>query len=298
MRSRVNTPARPVTIAASFPSVTSAPNLITLKSPEQKTTTRSVAPRPRMPEPPSELPGELVNVIHVPSPTPATPPYMNVPTRDVPEYVDMTEYDELPEETPRPQYVNVPLDPGGRREYFGFVVIFIYFQSTHIHAEFFPRLVSLNLTNPFQSHCRSLDQPEGPPERLRRGDSTPAYPSPLTQPTPLTLPSLSTALHHVASALSPCPVASPPSPRPPRLSSRPPACLRRGLFLLPSPPRGPPPPPPVRTRPTPPLPVVVPLPPKCQLPQRTSKATGGSCPPRSRGEPHVLRRGQAVSDSG
>jgi len=133
--------ARPITITASsfFPTVTSAPNLASLNSPakvvnngsEQKTNTclrtpefkaatnsRGSAPRPRMPEPPSELPGELVNVIHVPSPAPppTTPPYMNLPKRDVPEYVDMTEYDEMPDEVQapkKPQYVNVPLDPTG-----------------------------------------------------------------------------------------------------------------------------------------------------------------------------------------
>ena len=70
-----------------------------------------------MPEPPSELPGELVNVIHVPSPAPppTTPPYINLPKREVPEYVDMTEYDEMPDEVQapkKPQYVNVPLDTG------------------------------------------------------------------------------------------------------------------------------------------------------------------------------------------
>jgi len=133
--------ARPITITASsfFPTVTSAPNLASLNSPakvvsngsEHKTNTslrtpeykatpnsRGSAPRPRMPEPPSELPGELVNVIHVPSPAPppTTPPYMNLPKRDVPEYVDMTEYDEMPDEVQapkKPQYVNVPLDPTG-----------------------------------------------------------------------------------------------------------------------------------------------------------------------------------------
>ena len=79
--------ARPITITASsfFPTVTSAPNLASLNSngPEHKTNTslrtpdykpntnsRGSAPRPRMPEPPSDLPGELVNVIHVPSPAP------------------------------------------------------------------------------------------------------------------------------------------------------------------------------------------------------------------------------------
>ena len=127
--------ARPITITASsfFPTVTSAPNLASLNSsgPEHKantslrtpdykpiTNSRGSAPRPRMPEPPSDLPGELVNVIHVPSPAPppTTPPYMNLPKRDVPEYVDMTEYDEMPDEVQapkKPQYVNVPLDPTG-----------------------------------------------------------------------------------------------------------------------------------------------------------------------------------------
>jgi len=121
---------RPITITASsfFPTVTSAPNLASLNSPtkkindqkrptEQKPTTSRAAPRPRMPEPPSELPGELVNVIHVPSPAPppTTPPYINLPKREVPEYVDMTEYDEMPDEVQapkKPQYVNVPLDTG------------------------------------------------------------------------------------------------------------------------------------------------------------------------------------------
>ena len=130
MRHRVSTPARPVTITASFPSVTSAPTLGMLKSPEQKAVRPPGVPRPRMPEPPSELPGEMVTVIHVPSPAalPATPPYMNVPTKDVPEYVDMTEYDEMPEEVPRPQYVNVPLDPtaspGRRKHGFLFLILF------------------------------------------------------------------------------------------------------------------------------------------------------------------------------
>ena len=121
---------RPITITASsfFPTVTSAPNLASLNSPtkkindqkrptEQKPTTSRAVPRPRMPEPPSELPGELVNVIHVPSPAPppTTPPYINLPKREVPEYVDMTEYDEMPDEVQapkKPHYVNVPLDTG------------------------------------------------------------------------------------------------------------------------------------------------------------------------------------------
>ena len=129
-----------ITASSFFPTVTSAPNLASLNSPakvvnnglehnktnpslrtqEYKGTpnSRGSAPRPRMPEPPSELPGELVNVIHVPSPAPppTTPPYMNLPKRDVPEYVDMTEYDEMPDEVQapkKPQYVNVPLDPTG-----------------------------------------------------------------------------------------------------------------------------------------------------------------------------------------
>ena len=71
----------------------------------------------------------LVTVIHVPSAAPpATPPYMNLPGRDVPEYVDMTEYDEMPEESPRPQYVNVPLDPSaspGRRRFLLFCFRFL-----------------------------------------------------------------------------------------------------------------------------------------------------------------------------
>ena len=88
-----------------------------------------------MPEPPSELPGEMVTVIHVPSPAalPTTPPYMNVPTKDVPEYVDMTEYDEMPEAVPRPQYVNVPLDPTaspGRRKHGSLFLILFPLQPT------------------------------------------------------------------------------------------------------------------------------------------------------------------------
>ena len=109
----------------------------------------------------------------------------------------------------------------------------------------------------------------------------------------------------------PCRGVSPPSPRqqqptaPPKQQS---ACIRRTLFLLPSsqqqqqraqlnnssPSLGPPPPghkssspPEVQT------PVEGRLQPKCQHQQPTSRVTGACCPQRSRGDPPVLRRGQA-----
>ena len=118
----------------------------------------------------------------------------------------------------------------------------------------------------------------------------------------------------------PCRGVSPPSPRqqpaaPPKQHSgnHPSACMRRTLFLLPSPQQqqrahqaaqlnnsirhsslslGPPPPghkssPEVQT------PGEGRAQPKCQHQQPTSRVTGACCPPRSRGDPPVLRRGQA-----
>ena len=133
MRHRTVTSVRPVTISTCFPTVTSAPNPGSTKTvvevSKPVSASRSMTTRPRMPDPPSELPGELVNVIHVTgaSPSVPTPPYINVPTKDMPEYVDMTEYDEMPSEDQqpaKPPYVNVPIDPTAspNRRKNGFIV--------------------------------------------------------------------------------------------------------------------------------------------------------------------------------
>ena len=128
----------------------------------------------------------------------------------------------------------------------------------------------------------------------------------------------STALLGGGSVRFLCRGVSPPSPRqataPPKLQSvnHPSACMRQTLFLLPSPQQqrarqaaqlnnsirhsslslGPPPlghksSPEVQT-PGEGLPQL-----KCQHQLPTSRVTGACCPPRSRGDPPVLKRGQA-----
>ena len=128
----------------------------------------------------------------------------------------------------------------------------------------------------------------------------------------------STALLAGASVRFPCRGVSPPSPRqqtaPPKPQSgnHPSACMRPTLFLLPSNQQqrahqaaqlsnsirhsslslGPPPPghkssPEVQT-PDEGRPQL-----KCQHQRPTSRVTGACCPPRSRGDPPVLKRGQA-----
>ena len=124
----------------------------------------------------------------------------------------------------------------------------------------------------------------------------------------------STALPGGGSVLFPCRGVSPPSPRqptaPPKLQpgNHPSACIRRTLFLLPRPQQqraqlnnsirhsnlslGPLPPghkssPEVQT-PDEGRPQL-----KCQHQLPTSRVTGACCPQRSRGDPPVLKRGQA-----
>jgi hypothetical protein len=99
---------RPVTVTASFPCVTSAPNLLApslLSQPSPPNETHiSRTPKPRMPDPPSEL---HVNRIHVSSPQAVSNSvYMNVPSH-LPEYVNVPMEEELDK---RHQYVNVPLE--------------------------------------------------------------------------------------------------------------------------------------------------------------------------------------------
>ena len=117
-----------------------------------------------------------------------------------------------------------------------------------------------------------------------------------------------------ASVRFPCRGVSPPSPRQQQQPTAPPnqpsACMRRTLFLLPSsqqqqrahlsaqlnnssPSLGPPPPGHKSSSPEVQTPVEGRQQPKCQHQQPTSRVTGGCCPPRSRGDPPVLRRGQA-----
>ena len=128
----------------------------------------------------------------------------------------------------------------------------------------------------------------------------------------------STAQQGGGSVRFPCRGVSPPSPRqataPPKLQqsgNHPSGCMRRTLFLLPSPQQqrahqaaqlsnsirhsslslGPLPPghssPEVQT-PGEGRPQL-----KCQHQLPTSRVTGACCPPRSRGDPPVLKRGQA-----
>ena len=126
---------------------------------------------------------------------------------------------------------------------------------------------------------------------------------------------VSTALLGGASVRFPCRGVSPPSPRqqptaPPKQHSgnHPSACMRRTLFLLPSPQHrahqaaqlnssspslGPPPPGLKSSPPEVQTPGEGRAQPKCQHQQPTSRVTGACCPQRSRGDPPVLRRGQA-----
>jgi len=112
---------RPVTVTASFPCVTSAPNLLApslLSHPpadNSKAMTGhndshiSRTPKPRMPDPPSEpMCTELhVNRIHVSSPQAVSNSvYMNVPSH-LPEYVNVPMEEDVDK---RHQYVNVPLE--------------------------------------------------------------------------------------------------------------------------------------------------------------------------------------------
>ena len=124
----------------------------------------------------------------------------------------------------------------------------------------------------------------------------------------------STAQQGGGSVRFPCRGVSPPSPRqapalPKQPGNHPSACMRRTLFLLPSPQHqaaaqlnnstrhsslslGPLPPghkssPEVQT-PGEGRPQL-----KCQHQLPTSRVTGACCPPRSRGDPPVLKRGQA-----
>ena len=100
MRERAGpSPPRPVTIATSFPCVTSAPNLLSGSVLEQPAGSR--VNKPRMPEPEEEEEDRHVARIHVSSP-PAPPAatnsvYMNVPKH--PQYVNFTDT--------KHQYVNV-----------------------------------------------------------------------------------------------------------------------------------------------------------------------------------------------
>jgi len=200
------------------------------------------------------------------------------------------------------------------------------------------------LARPADSRCLSLELPEGRPERLRRGDSTPVYPvyPPSTPVYPSSTPQqqqqltsirraqpssssrqevlVSRALPAGANVRFLCRGVSPPSPhQTPRQPAAPPklqqgnhlsASMRQTLSLLPSPQQqhqaaqlkhssltlATPPPGPNSSREAQ-TPDEDPPQQKCQHQLPTSRVTGACCLLRSRGDPPVLRRGQAVQDS-
>ena len=112
---------RPVTIAASYSGVNSAPNLLSASVMMSKKTGNKIV-KPRMPDPAPEPDQDHVNRIHVSSPpspmssSVTNSVYMNVPKH--PEYVNFTDS--------KHQYVNVPdtvSQHSNRRKIFGFLYL-------------------------------------------------------------------------------------------------------------------------------------------------------------------------------
>ena len=158
-------PPRPITIATSFPCVTSAPNLLSASVLDHQATAPPPPPsgqkvnKPRMPEP--DYPGEEechVARIHVSSP--AVPPavinsvYMNIPKH--PEYVNFADT--------KHQYVNVSAESQSshrRKTLLIFLTLGTVITDQDasrfiFHCLYFDSLI-------FQSRCQSLELPNPPP---------------------------------------------------------------------------------------------------------------------------------------